>query len=67
MVGKNHSKYHGVEIYCIVIYYGILNNIGIHKHQCSEIQNNSFSNNNALDRYIILPNNKTPNIIEKII
>ena len=35
----------------------------IHKHKCSsKIQNNHFSNNNSLHRYIILPNNS---VIEK--
>ena len=29
MVGQNHNKYHGGGICCIVIYYGILYNIGI--------------------------------------
>ena len=38
----------------------------IYKHKCStEIQNNSFSNNNTLHKYIIFPNNFTAKVIDK--
>ena len=38
----------------------------IHKHKCSpEVQNNNFSKNNTLNKYIIVPNNLTTNIIKK--
>ena len=48
------------------IQYAKIKALKIHKSKCSpEIQNNNFSNDNALHGFINLPNNSTTNIIEK--
>ena len=49
-----------------VIQHAKIKALKIHKCKCfPEFQNNNFPKNNLLDRYIILPNNSTTNIIKK--